>query len=284
MKVADVLLVAMVASLATFVAVQSDAHRAGSAASDAPLVFDGRVSSSAPGDVGDAVPHTTAGALAAGPLEERTSGPPIFVPDVPRLEAWPAAELRRRLQQGESGTYIGALLHARDSVITRWPDRVLTPLRVWVGDGGAFEGWDPLFPRTVREAFDEWAETGIPVRFTYVRDSATADVHVRFVESFAQGISGRTIWSRDDAWWLVGGDIELALLHPRGDPVTAAQLRSIALHEIGHLLGLDHVDDPTHIMAPRVRARALSEADRATVRLLYSVPAGSTRDDRDTPR
>jgi len=30
-------------------------------------------------------------------------------------------------------------------------------------------------------------------------------------------------------------------------------------------------------MAPRVRARTLSDGDIATVRLLYSVPAGSVR-------
>ena len=49
---------------------------------------------------------------------------------------------------------------------------------------------------------------------------------------------------------------------------------SIALHEIGHLLGLDHTGDQANVMAPRVRVRDLSDADRATVRLLYSVPAG----------
>lgn len=275
MKVADILLVAMVASLATFVAVQSGSSRtSGSSASEA-LVFDGRVG---PSERTDAVRASAAGALDVGPAVERRSGAPVFVADVPRLSPWPAAELRRHLRQGESGTYIATLLHSRDSVLTRWPDRVLTPLRVWIGDGGALEGWDPFFPRAVRDAFEEWAGADIPMRFTYVRDSATADVHVHFVERFAQGISGRTIWSRDDAWWLVGGQIELALLHPRGDAVTLPQLRSIALHEIGHLLGLDHVDDPTHIMAPRVRARELSDADRATMRLLYSVPAGSTRD------
>lgn len=276
MKVADVLLVAMVASLAAFVAVQSDVHGTGGSAPRTPLIFDGRMSTM--DAVEERAAAAAAGTLAAGPAEERSRETTRFVPDVPRDDAWSAVDLRRRLRQGEAGTYIAALLQARDSVITRWPDRILTPLRVWIGDGGALEGWDPLFPRAVRDAFEEWAATGIPVRFTFVRDSSTADVHVRFVESFPQGISGRTIWSRDDAWWLVGGDIELAVLHPRGDAVTGPQLRSIALHEIGHLLGLDHVDDPAHIMAPRVRARELSEADRATVRLLYSVPAGSTRD------
>jgi len=275
MKVADLLLVATVASLATFVAVQSGTSRGNGSAPREAVVFDGRVGTAASRET---VHASAAGALAAGPAEERRASAAMFVADVPREAAWPAAVLRRRVQQGETGTYIAALLQARDSVLTRWPDRVLTPLRVWIGDGGALEGWDPLFPRAVRDAFEEWADAGIPMRFTYVRDSATADVHVHFVERFAQGISGRTIWSRDDAWWLVSGQIELALLHPRGDTITMPQLRSIALHEIGHLLGLDHVDDPTHIMAPRVRARELSDADRATVRLLYSVPAGSTRE------
>jgi len=275
MKVADLLLVATVASLATFVAMQSGVSPANRSAPSETAVFDGRVGTAVPDEVTHA---SAAGGLAAGPAEEGPMGSTIFVSDVPREAAWPAAALRRRVQQGEAGTYIATLLQARDSVLTRWPDRVLTPLRVWIGDGGALEGWDPLFPRAVRDAFEEWADAGIPMRFTYVRDSATADVHVHFVERFAQGISGRTIWSRDEAWWLVGGQIELALLHPRGDAVTMPQLHSIALHEIGHLLGLDHVDDPTHIMAPRVRARELSDADRATVRLLYSVPAGSTRD------
>ncbi len=129
----------------------------------------------------------------------------------------------------------------------------------------------------VRDAFDTWAQTGIPVRFTFVIDSASADVHVRFTERFDNGISGKTIWSRDSAWWLVSSDIQLALAHPGGGSVTPPQIRAIALHEVGHLLGLDHSSAAENIMSARIRVRDLTEPDRATVRLLYSIPAGSLR-------
>jgi hypothetical protein len=150
-------------------------------------------------------------------------------------------EVRRRLASNEEGTYIGELL------------------------------------LEVRVAFETWQNAGIPMRFTFVRDSVGADVHVTWIDRFTDPISGKTLWSRDDRWWIVDADITLALHHKDGDPLDAQQTRAIALHEIGHLLGLDHTTDPTNIMAPRVRVRDLSLADRATAQLLYSVPAGKVR-------
>ena len=213
--------------------------------------------------------------LAERPFAERPFA------DRPFAERAPAAmrrdEVRRRLQLAEPGTYIGEILLDRDSALTRWPERTRRPLRVWIDAAAEQPGWDAGYRDQVRAAFASWEEVGIPVRFDFVADARDADVQVTWVDRFVEPISGKTIWSRDDRWWIVDADIQLALHHRNGDPLDASQVRAIALHEVGHLLGLDHTEDPANIMAARVRVRELSPADQATVRLLYSVPAGRIR-------
>ncbi len=195
--------------------------------------------------------------------------------------ALPAAiepsELRRKVSQSIAGTYLDELLAARDSALARWPERTVRPLRVWV-ERPQLEGWSEDYVTAVQSAFDSWEETGVPVHFSFVTDSVGSDVRVRFRTSFSSGISGKTVWSRDARWWLLSGDIELALLHPNGGYVDVVQMRAIAMHEVGHLLGLDHTESSDNIMASRVRTRELSEQDRATIRALYSMPAGTLRD------
>jgi predicted Zn-dependent protease len=69
----------------------------------------------------------------------------------------------------------------------------------------------------------------------------------------------------------------LAIHHRGGEPLDSSAVRAIALHEVGHLIGLDHTSDTANIMTPKVRVKELSEADRATARLLYALPAGKVK-------
>lgn len=187
------------------------------------------------------------------------------------------AEVRRKIEEGASGTYISDVLIEHDSALARWTDRVVEPLRVWVENDPALEGWNPEFEGQVRAAFEAWATVDIPMRFRFVRDSADAEVHVTWVERFHEPISGKTRWARDSRWWIVDGNITIALFHNTGPMLSATAIHAIALHEVGHLLGLDHSQDPDNIMTPRVRVKTLSDADRATMRLLYSLPPGAVR-------
>ena len=191
--------------------------------------------------------------------------------------AWSPAAVRSRLATRAAGTYIGEMLAAQDSSLARWPSRADAPLRVWVQTAPALASWHPAYAERVRTAFREWESLGIPVRFDFATDSAGADVHVTWVERFAEPISGKTVWARNDAWWIVDGSITIALRHSGGGTLDGPAIKAIALHEAGHLLGLDHTADPSNIMAPRVRVRELSAADRATMRLLYELPAGRVR-------
>ncbi|MFN8580536.1 MAG: matrixin family metalloprotease [Gemmatimonadaceae bacterium] len=188
-----------------------------------------------------------------------------------------SAESRRRLAMYSSGTYIADILAAHDSALARWPDRRGVPLRVWVQPSPDISDWNTDNIALVRNAFLTWTDAGVPINFTFVLDSASADVHVTWIDHFDEQISGKTLWTHDEKWRIVDADILLALHHRSGEALDSSAIRAISLHEVGHLVGLDHTRDTTAIMTPRVHTRDLSAADRATVQLLYALPPGSVR-------
>lgn len=185
--------------------------------------------------------------------------------------------IRRTLQAHEFGTFIGEILAARDSNIARWPDRRDHAVTVWIDEHSPLAGPQQQLPVEVRNAFYDWGAAGVPLAFTFVGDSARAEVKVTFVDHFDQAMSGRTLWTRDINWWIIAGDIQLSLRSGSGRLLNNEQIYAIAVHEVGHLLGLDHTADTTAIMSPRVHVLQLSPLDIATMRLIYELPPGTVK-------
>jgi hypothetical protein len=185
-------------------------------------------------------------------------------------------KMRAKVREKEAGTYIPEILLARDSSLARWRPRA-TPIPVWVQSRPDLEDWGDEYIDAVSEAFMAWDAVELPVRFRMERDSTKAEIHVTWIPKFNEQISGRTKWSRDGDWWIVNASILLAIHHQQGDRLDRSAMKAMALHEVGHLLGLDHTSNVGSIMAPRVRIRDLAPVDIATVRLLYTVPAGTLR-------
>ena len=186
-------------------------------------------------------------------------------------------EIRRHLVQGAPGTYIGDILALQDSQLVRWPDG--TVLRVWIAPAVTdVTDWTPAYVDTVRSAFDAWSAASPPVRIEFTTDSAAATVHVRWIDHFEKaGTIGQTQQTWDQYRWLVAGEITIAMHTESGYTLDAKWVRATALHEIGHLLGLNHSASDADIMAASAHAPDLTRADLATMRLLYVLPPGAAR-------
>jgi len=183
---------------------------------------------------------------------------------------------REAVLSAAPGTYIGQVLEDRDSTIERWPAHVAQPLRIWIDSTSLLNGAQTTFPEAVRTAFTTWGGAGIPLRFTFVPSSHDADIRVHWTAHLDHK-TGSTTWRTDRNGWLTSGDITLATHVSDGQALDMRGMRAIALHEVGHSLGLSHSVNPKDIMAPLIRVDVLSLSDRNTIKLLYSFPAGPIR-------
>ena len=181
------------------------------------------------------------------------------------------------------GTYLPDVIAEGGSHLKRWEERVDHPIRVWIASGDSVSGFRSSYGDAVREAFLSWEESGVPVRFAFVDSADSAEVRVGWTDHLPKQRAGLVHWWKDADGWLTKANIVLAMQLSDGGGADDTSVHRIALHEIGHVLGLEHSLGTEDIMAAWVNANELTARDRATARLLYTLEPGAVNLDDSAP-
>lgn len=189
-----------------------------------------------------------------------------------------AARERKRMAIRQPGTYL-SLTVREDSVLMRWTDRRNQPIAVHLPRGVGVRGLESRFTDAVRRAFKRWEQVrDVPLRFAFIRDSSQAEVRIMWRPRLEGDRAGEANVEWDQNGWIRRGTLTLATRSLDGDILTSDAVYTVALHEIGHLVGVGHSDDAADLMHPTPGVHDLTRRDERTATLLYSLAPGSLRD------
>jgi predicted Zn-dependent protease len=213
------------------------------------------------------------------PVPPRPADPPAGTEAsrTPTVDRLARLAVRQQLAQAADETYLDSLVATTDSVVRRWPDPGSRPLGVALVEGGPAE-YSSRLAELVRQALARWTDAGVGVEFVEVADTARADIVVHWIDRFEFDRAGQTDLTWDQAGRVRRASLSLALRTNGGISLGENALLAVALHEVGHAIGLPHSADTSDVMFPSTRTTRLSGRDIRTATLLYRLPAGSVKD------
>jgi len=114
--------------------------------------------------------------------------------------------------------------------------------------------------------------SGFPLQFKPVQDVAEADIEFRWIPRFPTTQAGLTDRQLDDSGFIERVTVTLADTHSDGMQMSNEFIRLVALHEIGHVVGLPHSENPADAMHPGNRNWDGAHRDIRSVQILYGLP------------
>lgn len=163
----------------------------------------------------------------------------------------------------------------------RWSAQKM-PLKVFIAPGTGVPNYVPEMGETLKKSFADWAQvSGGLLSFALVDSPQKADIECSWTNDPTRfkniAEAGETLLFSNKSGLVKGKVTFLTVPLVAELPLTINRMRSICLHEVGHVIGMaGHTSNPQdamfHTMAVADQWRDLAQRDANTVVRLYSQP------------